>query len=231
MARFSVFQKKKPGQLRANRAAHIRNCGIGVDQATRRSPVSAGQPMIRTATRLHHAPSSTRALLLHPLGVVVKTLPVTLGTICSDCLARGVIEAFPAIQASSKPRSPAITSYAPSGAESCGSERLQAKERAPDAGRFSACPSTSCRAARFAITLRFIGASPRGLTRTTYCCLSRLASDLPNNRHGQFRKRMLDHPPFLHPFQRNFKARIITIEIEQLIAVRGQQFPRAQHGD
>ena len=45
MARFTVFQKKKPGQLRANRAAHIRNCGIGVDQATRRSPVSAGLPM------------------------------------------------------------------------------------------------------------------------------------------------------------------------------------------
>jgi hypothetical protein len=29
-ASFTGFQKKKPGQLRADRAARIRNCGIGV---------------------------------------------------------------------------------------------------------------------------------------------------------------------------------------------------------
>lgn len=57
MARFSGFQKKKPGQLPANRAAHIRNRGIGVDQATRRSPASAGQPMIRRSSAA--TPSST----------------------------------------------------------------------------------------------------------------------------------------------------------------------------
>jgi hypothetical protein len=57
MARFTVFQKKKPGQPRANRAAHIRNCGIGVDQATRRSPASAGQQMIRRNSAA--TPSST----------------------------------------------------------------------------------------------------------------------------------------------------------------------------
>ena len=50
MARFTVFQKKKPGQLRANRAVRIRNAGLSVDQATRRSSVSAGQPMMRRSS-------------------------------------------------------------------------------------------------------------------------------------------------------------------------------------
>jgi hypothetical protein len=57
MARFTVFQKKRPGQLCANRAAHIRNCGIGVDQATRRSPVSTGSPIIRRSSAA--TPSNT----------------------------------------------------------------------------------------------------------------------------------------------------------------------------
>jgi hypothetical protein len=53
----------------------------------------------------------------------------------------------------------------------------------------------------------------------------------PNDLHRQTGKRLLDHAALLDPLQRHVKARIFAIEIERFIAVRGQQFPRAQHGD
>ena len=54
---------------------------------------------------------------------------------------------------------------------------------------------------------------------------------LPNDLHRQIGKRLLDHAALLDPLQRDVKARIVSVEIEQFVAVRGQQFSRAQHGD
>jgi hypothetical protein len=47
---------------------------------------------------------------------------------------------------------------------------------------------------------------------------------------GAIGKRLLDHPPLFDPFQRYLKARVLAVEIEQFIAVRGQQFAGAKHG-
>src|ERR1700733_4458214 len=43
--------------------------------------------------------------------------------------------------------------------------------------------------------------------------------------------RLLDHPAFLDPLERHLKARVFSVKVEQFMAVRGQQFARAQHGD
>ena len=53
----------------------------------------------------------------------------------------------------------------------------------------------------------------------------------PNDLDRQIGQRLLDHAPLLDPLQRDVKARIVAVEVEQLVAVRGQQFARAQHGD
>ena len=53
----------------------------------------------------------------------------------------------------------------------------------------------------------------------------------PDDLHRQIRERLLDHPAFFDPLERNLKARVLTIEVEQFVAVRGQQFAGAQHGD
>ena len=46
----------------------------------------------------------------------------------------------------------------------------------------------------------------------------------PNDLDRQIGKRLLDHAPLLDPLQRDVKARVLAVEVEQFVAMRGQQF-------
>ena len=73
-----------------------------------------------------------------------------------------------------------------------------------------------------AIALRFIGMIAERAGKDVLLLVA--GQRFPDDLDRQIGKRLLDHPPLLDPLERDVKARILAIEIEQLVAVRGQQF-------
>jgi hypothetical protein len=90
IARFTAFQNRKTQPASPDRAAHISRLDVCVDQAASRSfGSSAFTGCFPTILRSSATPSSTAALLLHALGVIVDLA----GTICS-CFLLAAWKAF-----------------------------------------------------------------------------------------------------------------------------------------